>query len=190
MLRYMGDFLINTGRDFSASNSCSAQHCILRTIIPARLSTFMLIIFALLVTINVSTSQAATTWVLRDGNMTIHLDQHALSSHGLSVRTMMKGSDSNDRFSTELAIANADEVAFLSDGGVVHEWYSHDLSVAGGLRILSRHGSSTVYDFRIISDDSDSARVQFNFSSDSESDNLKSPPWISHFLPEGIAIRF
>lgn len=175
MLIYQGDFSINAGPSLLACNLISDQHCIRRAIIPTRLSTFTVMIFALMTTVSVSTSQADTVWVMREGNMTIHLDHHALSSHGLTVRSMIKKSASNDRLSTELTIANADEVAFLSDGGVVHEWYTNVLSVADGLRILSRHSTSRVYDFRIISDDSASARMQYNFSGDSDSNVPASP---------------
>lgn len=186
MLQYMGDFSINARPSLSVTSPFANQKCIQRAIIPSRFSTVTVMIFALMAVVSVSTSHADTTWIMRDGNMTIHLDHQALSSHGLSVRSMMKGSASNDHLSTELTIANADEIAFLSDQGVVHEWYSHDLTVAGGLRILSRHGSSTVYDFRIISDDFVSSRIQFNFSSVSVSDNLMSPPLELHGFRAGF----
>lgn len=174
MLQDKGDLLLNAGLSLSAFNPVISQYYIQRVIIPARLPTLATLIFILFAAIGVSPSSADTIWVMREGDMMIQLDQHALSSHGLSVRPMTEESHSNDRFSIDLTIANADEIAFLSDQGVVHEWYSNDLSVAGGLRIISRHGSSTVYDFKIMAEDSDSIRMQYTFSGDSDSITLTS----------------
>lgn len=96
---------------------------------------------------------AESVWVMRNADMTIHLNQDVLASHGLTVQSLTRRSLRKNEASIEVTIANNDDIAFLADRDSVNEWYASTLSIAEGLRFVSRSGSQTVYDFNIAFDE-------------------------------------
>lgn len=103
---------------------------------------------------------AESVWVMRSADMTIHLDLDALASHGLTVQLVTRSPLEKNESSIEVTIANNDDVAFLAEQNSINEWYASTLSIAEGLRFVSRSGSQTVYDFNIAFDEFDPYRLQ------------------------------
>lgn len=123
------------------------------------------VVFFIALAMGIQSTQAASVWVVRNGDVTLHLDRDVLMDHGLTIRSKMPrsterdGSDRNDS-TINFTLANSDEISFYADFDTIQEWYASTLTIAEGIQIVSRHGSATVYDFQIIFDQIDQNSLQ------------------------------
>lgn len=137
------------------------------------------------------TAHAESVWVVREGNVTLHLNHDVLSSHGLTIRSAMKSvADRNDSDRSDstivFTIANADEIAFLADFTSIDEFYTSTISIAEGIQIVSRHGSATVYDFQIMFDEIDQNGLPLTTPKNINGESYSSPPMELHGFRMGF----